>query len=179
MPLRSFFTFRNGPRAGKPFSRCSACCRVQKKRHVNSGLVLVDKVFYIFAEIEARIGRAEAVRRLGMSPNLWWRLDNRIYIRMEKNTVAKAMLLLRELRATKEVRHRDSIKYGASARGQPEKKVRTRQDLYRHKGQEERDVDAKRKRDERANMTPSKRQEYLRRDRERRKNLRAAKKTQS
>lgn len=149
MPLHSFWTMKSGPRAGKPMSRCIACERVYRGRLVNSGIVPVSKVYFIFRELEARIGRAEACRRLGMSHNLWWRLDKRIYKNMEKRTVAKAMGLLQELRDKDEVRHRDSIRYGASARGRVEREVKSWTDLYRPHG----DNHTEYKRKQRASLT--------------------------
>jgi hypothetical protein len=149
MPLRSFWTFKKGKRAGKPMSRCIACKRVYRGRLVNSGLVSVSKVYFIFHEIESRIGRAEACRRLGMSQNLWCRLDKRVYQHMEKQTVVRAMTLLQELRDKDIVRHRDSIRHGALARGHAEKEVKTWRDLYRPNGDDE----AERGRRRRASLT--------------------------
>jgi hypothetical protein len=66
-----------------------------------------------------------------MSANLWSRLDHNTYANMEKATVEKAIALLQELRANREVRHRDSIRYGASMRGRPEKRPVRMKDFYR------------------------------------------------
>lgn len=148
MPLRSYHIFKTGPRAGKPLSRCIACERVCKGRLVNSGLVPVSAVYFVFREIESRIGRAEGCRRLGMSPNLWKRLDKGVYRRMEKNTAAKAMVLLLELRANDEVRHRDSIRHGAKSRNHSEREVREWRDLYYPHG----DKDTEYKRSQRAGI---------------------------
>lgn len=130
LPLRAFWTFKSGPRAGKPVSRCAACSRVDRGRDPNSGLVPVGPVYFIFYEIQARIGKAEACRRLGMSHNLWSRLENRVYERMEKQSVRNAIILLRELRANNEVRHRRSIKSGATMRGKEERKPTHRSHYY-------------------------------------------------
>lgn len=146
MPLRSFWTLKKGKRAGKPLSRCIACERAYRGRLVNSGLVPVSRVYFIFRELEARIGRAESCRRLGMSPNLWLRLDKRVYERMEKQTVVRAMLLLQELRDKNVVRHRDSIRHGSAARGRVEKEVKRWGDLNKPNGDNEAQYRRKRRR---------------------------------
>lgn len=129
--MRSFWVHKIGTRAGKPFSQCVACERVRRGRMEQSGLVLVSRVFFIFEELEARVGRWEAARLIGVSPKLWHRLDNRVYKRMYKQTVYKAMVVLQELRDKDVVRHRDSIKHGAAARGRVEREVTSWGDVYR------------------------------------------------
>jgi hypothetical protein len=123
LPLRTFWTHKRGARAGKPMSQCIACERVKRGRDPNSGLIEVDRVYFIFRELQYRLGKAETCRRLGISENLWYRLDNRIYKKMYRETARKAILLLKELRENRVVRHRASIRHGSLARGHREKTV--------------------------------------------------------
>lgn len=129
MPMRSFYILKKGKRAGKPVSQCSACIRASHGYKADGGLVPVDRVWFVFAELEARIGRAETCRRLGLSTNLWYRLDKRTYSSMYRTTARAAMVLLHELRDNNIVRHKDSIRYGATARGKKEKEPTRRRDF--------------------------------------------------
>lgn len=122
MPLHSFWMHKSGKRKGKPMSQCQACQRVGKGRDPESGLVPINRVWFIFIELEQRIGRAETCRRLGISQNMWMRAERHIYKSMYRRTAKAAMLLLRELRNQDESRHPKSIRYGASARGKQERK---------------------------------------------------------
>lgn len=122
MPLHSYFIMKKGSRAGKPLSRCMACDRVYKGRDKKGGLVPVNRVWFIFEELRARIGKAETCRRLGISINLWYRVEHRVYRNMYRKTAKAAMLLLRELRTNNVARHRDSIRHGAAMRGHKEKR---------------------------------------------------------
>lgn len=133
LPLRLFWIHKSGVREGKLFSRCRDCSRIDKGR-TNSGYIHVDSVRKIFDEIEARLGRAEAARRLNSDTKLYIRLNSGKKMYFEKATVQRAMILLRELRMKDEVRHRDSIKHGAAARGHKEKIVMERKDLYKPHG---------------------------------------------
>jgi hypothetical protein len=133
LPLHSFWIFKNGKRAGKPVSQCKACERVNRGRSGN-GVVPVSRVHFAFVEIERRLGRTEACRRMGVSMNLWYRLQNGTYQNMYYSTAEKALVLLKELRENNVARHKDSIKYGAAARGAEEKIPKRNNDFYRSHG---------------------------------------------
>jgi hypothetical protein len=145
MPLRSFWIYKSGSRIGKPMSQCIACERIKRGRK-GSGIVPVKKVYFAFMEIERRIGRTEACRRLGVSANLWYRLESGVYENMYFQTAQKAFRLLKELRESNEVRHRDSIRHGAAARGREEKIPKKPKDFYRPHG----DADSEERRKDRA-----------------------------
>jgi hypothetical protein len=131
LPMRSYWMMKSGTRAGKPMSRCIACERVYRGRDPGtSGLVETDRVMFIFEEIKRRIGKAEACRRLGVTPNLWYRLESRVYTKMYRRTVRSAMLLLRELRANDVVLSKKSIRHGALARGKKAKAPENVRDFY-------------------------------------------------
>ena len=72
---------------------------------------------FVFEELKRRIGKAEACRQLGVSRNMWMRLERRIYTKMYRKTARDAMILLRELRDNDVVHSRRSIRHGAMARG--------------------------------------------------------------
>jgi hypothetical protein len=129
LSLDRFFILKKGKRAGKPLSRCKACLQIEKFGTTERGLVEVSKVWWIFLELQNRLGKAEVCRRLDISHNFFYRIDKKIYRRMYKKTAIKAIHLLREVRLNGEVRHRDSIMHGAKLRGRREK-VPTRKSHY-------------------------------------------------
>jgi hypothetical protein len=137
LPLRSFWKFRKGPRAGLPFSQCIECERSNKNRGEASGLVPISKVWWIFLELERRLGRAETCRRIGVSHNFWMRVERRIYLNMRIATARRAIITLREVRLSGEVRHRDSIRHGAYLRGRKEKIPTKQEDFYHPSGDNE------------------------------------------
>lgn len=124
-------------------SRCKDGIRIEKGIDPGkSGYVRYEDVKFIFFELEARIGKAETCRRMGISQNFWMRMERRIQTHTQKATVAKAIEVLREARANNEVRHRDSIRHGAAARGKKEREVKSQRDLNKPQG----DNDNERKR---------------------------------
>jgi hypothetical protein len=82
------------------------------------------------------------------------------------------MLEIVSIRRKNEVRHRDSISRGTAVRGEPEKPVKSRQDLYRPHG----DEDTEMQRRIRTEISDEKREEIRAYDRERRRREREAKK---
>ena len=117
--MRSFWVHKSGTRKGKPMSQCVACQKAYRGFDPEvSGLIEVERVAFVFEEIKRRIGKAEAVRRLGVSRNLWIRIENRTYTKMYRRTVRDAMLLLRELRDNDVVYSKRSIHRGSLARGE-------------------------------------------------------------
>lgn len=117
VPLSYFYVFKSGKRKGKPFSRCKSCLAVGKFGDAVHGLVPYSRVNFIFDELEARIGKAETCRSLGISQNFWMRRRNKTYKHIRKATVARAIHLLRVLRQKEIAIHRNSIKHGARMRG--------------------------------------------------------------
>jgi hypothetical protein len=144
LPLRSFWVHKSGARAGKPMSQCIACQKASRGYDPDvSGLVEVDRVMFIFEEIKRRIGKAEACRRLNVSVNMWMRLERRVYTKMYRSTVRKAMLLLRELRANDVVYSKRSIRHGSLARGKEPEPPANQRDYYVPQG----DADNERRRE--------------------------------
>jgi hypothetical protein len=129
MPLTSFWMHKTGKREGKPFSQCIRCERLSRGRGSDSGLVSIDRVWFIFKELQYRIGKAETCRRLGLSFNFWYRMERRIYNNIHRSTVKNAMFLLRELREENVARHRASIRHGSAQRGLKEREPKDRKDF--------------------------------------------------
>lgn len=147
VPISGYFFFKTGKRAGKPMSQCKKCERSRKGR---AGMIEMDQVRFIFDELQRRVGRAEVIRRLGVSRNFWLRFDHCVYKTINRKTVIHALLLLRELRESETAIHKDSIKHGAIARGREVKPAIYRRDFYIRDHDEERDQDRERKRRQRA-----------------------------
>lgn len=122
VPLRDFYYHRGTHRNGKPFSRCINCENIPRLKNGPrrySGLVSISRIRWIFRELERRLGKMETARRLGSSYNLFYRLGKNRYI--QKQTVARAISLLRELREQDYFRSPQSIHRGAHLRGEEEK----------------------------------------------------------
>lgn len=131
LTLDRYFIMKKGRRANRPIPMCKACERMKRFGTTERGLVEVQKVWWVFEELERRVGRTETCRRVGVSANFWKRVENRVYTRMYKRTAIKAVRALREARLKGEVRHRDSIKHGASLRGHEEKVPIDPRDFYK------------------------------------------------
>lgn len=131
LTLDRFWINKSGARAGRPIPKCKACERMERFGTTERGLVEVSKVWWIFLEINRRVGKAEACRLIGVSYNFWTRVEKKIYIRMYKRTAIRAVRVLRELRENNTVRHRDSIAHGSAMRGHKEKVPTTRRDYYK------------------------------------------------
>jgi hypothetical protein len=101
-------------------------------RRKNGGYVPKARVDFIFMELQRRLGKAEAARRMGVNKSFWTTYDERKYF--VKDTVRRAMAVLAEARANNEVRHKDSIHEGAYLRGFTEKVPETRKDYYHPTG---------------------------------------------
>lgn len=140
LPLTAFWVFRDGPRKGRPLNYCIECARTTHHRDPKGGYIKVGEVRWIFLELRNRLGKAETIRRCGLSTSFWTRLEKQQA--MKRATVRRAVLVLMECRKNDEVRHRKSIRYGASQRGTVEKTPKSRHDLYTPYG----DIDEEQKR---------------------------------
>lgn len=126
-PLTDFWIMKTGPRKGKPIPQCIKCQRHIKGRP-ESGFVPIERVRFIFDEIESRIGRSAGIRVIGVGENFFLRLDQHKVMRVA--TVKKGIIALRELREKNTVRHEKSINAGAAARGYPERVPKRNRDFY-------------------------------------------------
>src|SRR5580765_7324061 len=131
---------------GKPRPHCTAC-----ESHYHGSEQLVDFTSFYRGKLESivnRLGKMEASRRLGISQAALWNLLNpkRGGVKIKARTARSIIRVLQELNTSQEVRHKDSIHYGAYLRGKPEKPVTMKKHLYKVNGDEK----AERKRNERA-----------------------------
>jgi hypothetical protein len=136
LPFHKFYLRQSGGRKGRPYPNCKACHNfVRSGRQPNTGYVHVSQVRWIIRELENRLGRIEAIRRTGIGVQTWynWVVYGK-YTKMRRSTAAKLVITLNEVRANNEVRHRDSIKRGATRRGVPEKIPTKRNHFYRPNG---------------------------------------------
>lgn len=109
-------------------SSCKACTHL-KRGWNNNGVVgyvkVTQAVYNVFWEIEGRVGRVEAARQIGISTRNFKYIISKRRTTIRASTLQKAINTLSRLRANNVVRHRKSIKRGAMARGETERKVTT------------------------------------------------------
>lgn len=120
--------------------------------------------------IVARLGISETQRRLGISEHTlasWQGKDSNhpVPLTIRRDNAISIVTLMRELRETGEVRHRKSIRRGATVRGEKERPVTRKQDLYFRSGG---DAEAEAKRISRSRMTEEERESLREYDRARR-----------
>jgi hypothetical protein len=124
---------------------CPCCGRRKPTKNIKSHLdkpgswIPRDRVLFIFEEIVRRIGFQEASRQIPYNRSSLRRLLNGQKPYVRKSTVGKAMALLRQLRDDGVVHSRDSIKYGAVARGVEPKTPQTEKDYYKRHGDSDTD----------------------------------------
>ena len=141
IPLDKFWVFKKGKRKGLPMSRCKEGLMLQQGRNPGtSGYVPLSRFKFVFRELESRIGRVETCRRAGISINFWHRMDRGITRNVQKATVIRLISVLREAREADEVRHKDSIRHGAAARGRQERVPTTRKDFNISHGDSDNDA---------------------------------------
>lgn len=140
-----YFYPRIGGLSKQFLARCRQCRahHLAKKKRSAYGYASVGRVWFVFEELERRVGRAEAARRTGVGSWRWRAIVSKEQQWVEKETFRRVALVLREARAKNEVRHKDDIKFGSAARGLPEKEVRDKKDLYRPTG--DNDLEIKRR----------------------------------
>jgi len=120
---------------GRPRSYCRACDSARKGAEQQ---VKFSAHYHAWLElIVNRLGPAEASRRLPLTYTQLWALRNRPPEMIRRRTARKIVTLLNELNCTEEVRHRLSIRHGASARGRPERSIELWVDYYRPHGDEQ------------------------------------------
>lgn len=120
--LKYFYFFKSGPKKGKPFARCRLCTYYKRYGNTEHGLILYDRVKFIFDELTNRLGKAETLRRIGVSRNFFIRRGENKSIRAA--TVVRAMKVLQECRENDVRRHKRSIRHGATARGREEREIK-------------------------------------------------------
>jgi hypothetical protein len=132
LPTTNFRKRSDG--SGRLRGSCAACehlFRYGKPPEQHSAVGWLDFSQYRFAvlELEARLGRAEARRRVGVGKTTWLRWSNGA-TRIQKAKALKLIQTLIEVRRNKEARHKHSIRRGSAARGEPEKVPRKARDFH-------------------------------------------------
>jgi hypothetical protein len=121
IPLDEFYRIGSGRRKGRPFSQCKACHLARKRADTRNQMILYSRVEFVFQELHNRLGKMETCRRLGVAPSFFSRRKHEGLKKIQRETVIKAMRALKECREKGEVRHRNSIRRGATIRGEKEK----------------------------------------------------------
>jgi hypothetical protein len=92
------------------------------------GTVRVSRMMFAIREIEQRVGRLEAARRVGVSRHTWYSWITGKRENMQKLRAVWLIQTLYQIRREKIIRHRVSIRRGAAARGEAEKVPKTQRD---------------------------------------------------
>lgn len=82
------------------------------------GWVEVESFMPMIREIENRIGRTEAIRRVDVSKHTWYSWLDKSRLRAQRATMLKVERVFKELEKTGETRSQQSIKRGRQARGE-------------------------------------------------------------
>jgi hypothetical protein len=120
---------------GMPRSQCRAC-----ESHHKGAEQQVDfrgKYQGWLDSCVNRLGIVETARRLQMTQEQIWVLRSRPPLKIRRRTARKILHLLNELNKTGEVRHKDSIRHGATQRGREERQVVYWNDYYRPHGDQQ------------------------------------------
>jgi len=166
IPVTDFHQRRwaNGNRGPRP--NCKAC------DSATSGVeqqIPFRRIGWMVDELVARLGQAEAARRIGVGHTTMWGWIHHPPPAVRRRTARKIVVALHAVRQRGEVRHRLSIHHGASMRGKTEREVRSRKDLYKPHG----DADNQASRRRWANLPQERREIVLAYDRERRRKERS------
>jgi hypothetical protein len=128
--LTRFWFFKSGRRKGKPFSRCRDCLNYQRWGSTDHGWVPYNKIGFVFEELQFRLGKMETCRRIGVSINYFSRRLHEDRTRVNMNIARRAMLELMKCRENNEVRHKDSVHRGTTARGEKDRIPIREKDYY-------------------------------------------------
>lgn len=141
-----FYFYKTGLYKGQIYGRCRRCINWSriKKDPSKSGVVPIDDIRPYFIEAINRVGLTEASRRIGMHYQNVREIAKGNRTKVLKTSAEKVIVAVYEMRQEDAVRHRDSIHFGATVRGFPEKTVVDRADLYRPHG--DKDTQQQRKR---------------------------------
>lgn len=124
----AFYMNKVGKKAGRPFSHCKQCEHL--KRGVdpaNSGFVSVAEGRAMANYVADRIGRTEFLRRADLAQSFFARLEE--YPTMRMATLNRIRRVYHAVRAAREQRAPNDIKYGAYLRGRAESRKRAKAEL--------------------------------------------------
>lgn len=135
-----YYVNKSGRQAGTLYHLCKECVRARQGSEPN---VVITQAWQNFVtELVNRLGAAETARRVGRS-DTWVRSFRKRKTYMRRETARRILAALRDVRASGEVRHRDSIHIGAHLRGWTEKTPTARSHFYKTNGDKE--TEARRK----------------------------------
>lgn len=142
-----FYFYKKGVYQGQIYGRCRRCINWKriKKHPEKSGVVPIDDIRPFFIEAINRVGLFEASRRIGMHYQNVREIAKGNRTKVLRTSAEKVIKAVYVMRINNEVRHRDSIHFGATARGLPEKQVRDRAELYKPHGDKETQQQRKRR----------------------------------
>lgn len=134
-----YIFYRTGPRAGRrAMTWCRPCDIKDKVRHGDvSGYVPRSRVQFVFVELTNRLGKTEAARAIGMTPDAYRNILQQKTRRVQKRHVRRAIVRLRELREQGIALHREDIKFGLEYRrrlGHPIRLAKNSTDFYVREG---------------------------------------------
>jgi hypothetical protein len=125
---------------GKPFGIETRCRRCDNP---NARVDFTPSYQGWLTSIYRRVGFSESCRRLGISQRTMEKWMKSPPLQIRRNNAESIIRVLSELRTTGEVRHRKSIRRGATARGEIERKVQNPSDLL-HRSTGDSDTEYKR-----------------------------------
>ena len=139
VPVKDFT--KRGDNKGRLRGNCRACehywrYRKPPQHSPNIGYVPFQRFLFAVRELESRVGRYEAARRVGVGKTTWYRWVSGDQEKIQKRNAAKLMKTLQEVRRQKIVRHRRSIRRGSYLRGEAEKRPERPEHYYRQTGDE-------------------------------------------
>jgi hypothetical protein len=144
VPLDKFWKSKSRPFG--THGRCVAC------KNSNQRVKFTDSYRAWVLSIVRRVGFMETTRRLDVSErtlHIWLGRDR--YRNppqsISRSHAVKIVQMIIELKLTGEVRHRTSIRRGAKIRGEPERAVKSNDDLYERQTDAEADYKRRRRKD--------------------------------
>lgn len=134
-----FYMRKSGKYAGTHVSRCRLCSAWRSGLSLDeSGYVPAHVIKPFLIEGINRVGIMEFCRRSGVTQTNAYKIRHNRQRRVTRSVAKRIMLEVVSMRRKNEVRHRASIKAGASVRGLPEKEVTSPSDLYQPESDEQR-----------------------------------------
>jgi hypothetical protein len=90
------------------------------------GYVEIKDYMPVIEELERRLGRSEAIRRVGVAKHTWYDWLDGSHTRAQRATIVRLEATLEAVRKNNEDRSERSIKRGAQARGEESRPVESR-----------------------------------------------------
>lgn len=124
VPISNYFM--RGDDKTTPRAQCKQCESIQRG---SEKMMPYSEIQFAVNELIYRLGKAETARRLGIKAHTLSSWTNGSRRSIHRRNARAIISTLAEVRAKGEVRHKKSIKHGASARGKEERQPRWRDDF--------------------------------------------------